>query len=535
MPLFKGKKTEEKIEPASHVKDKAEAKAEYAIDSSSIEKFFESYEMVVDGVNAEVNIISRKRAFVKEYFLNFPNYGKGTDALLKNLKTTLIMETSIQTENLVDQKHLDEIKATLSEKAEKLLEKELATSSESERKTLIGLLLQEMLGIGKIEFLIADGNLEEIVVNTSKEPAWVYHKKHGWLMTNVFIPTEGDIQNYGSIIARRVGKQITTLSPLLDAHLTSGDRVNATLFPISNKGNTLTIRRFRREPWTVTDLIENNTVTAEMMSLIWEAIEYELNIIFSGGTASGKTTILGICLPFMHANNRILSIEDTRELQAPDFLHWVPLITREANPEGKGSVTMLDLLVNSLRMRPDRIIVGEIRRKEEAEVMFEGMHTGHSVYTTVHANTADETITRLTNPPVNIPVNMLDSVHLNIVMFRNRRLGVRRVLQVAEFILEKRGVNDQSVRANVLYRWRGSDDTIVKDNESIRLLDELSLHTGLTKEMVAEQIKEKQRILEWMVKFKIRDVNSVGKVVAQYYKDSKSILELVDNNKPWKE
>jgi len=504
-------------------------------DLSLIQHFYEAYTTEADGVTADVNIIEQRKSFVKEYFLNFPNYGEGTDSLLKNLKNTLIMETSIQTENLADTKHLEAMKEKLSARAGVLLKKELPLMNEEESKTLIGLLLQEMLGIGKIEFLIADGNLEEIVVNTSKEPAWVYHKKYGWLQTNVFIPTEADIQNYGSIIARRVGKQITTLNPLLDAHLTSGDRVNATLFPISNKGNTLTIRRFRRDPWTVTDLIGNNTVSAEMMALIWEAMEYELNIIFSGGTASGKTTILGICLPFIQANNRILSIEDTRELQAPDFLHWVPLTTREANPEGKGAVSMLDLLVNSLRMRPDRIIVGEIRRKEEAEVMFEGMHTGHSVYSTVHANTADETITRLTNPPVNIPVNMLDSVHLNVVMFRNRRLGVRRVLQVAEFILEKRGGNDQSVRANVLFRWRGSDDKIVKANESIRLMDELTLHTGLSKEKVLSQISEKQKILEWMVKFKIRAVNDVGKVVAQYYKDPESVLSLVRNDKPWED
>ncbi|MCX6804298.1 MAG: CpaF/VirB11 family protein, partial [Candidatus Diapherotrites archaeon] len=151
-------------------------------------------------------------------------------------------------------------------------------------------------------------------------------------------------------------------------------------------------------------------------------MEFELNIIFSGGTASGKTTILGVCLPFIQPNHRVLSIEDTRELRPPEFLHYVPMTTREPNAEGKGGIGMLDLLVNSLRMRPDRIIVGEIRRRKEAEVMFEAMHTGHSVYSTLHANTSDETIRRLTNPPINIPQSMLDAVHLNVVMFRNRKL-----------------------------------------------------------------------------------------------------------------
>jgi flagellar protein FlaI len=186
-------------------------------------------------------------------------------------------------------------------------------------------------------------------------------------------------------------------------------------------------------------------------------------------------------------------------------------------------------------MRPDRIIVGEIRRKKEAEVMFEGMHTGHSVYTTIHANTADETIRRLTNPPINIPVSMLDAVHLNVVMFRNRRLGVRRVLQVGEFVLEKHSTTEEEVKANILYRWRGSDDKIVKHNESIRLFDELSLHTGLNKQEVLDEIDEKQKILEWMCKFNINKVNSVGKIVAQYYKEPESVLEAVKKGKPMEE
>ena len=144
--------------------------------------------------------------------------------------------------------------------------------------------------------------------------------------------------------------------------------------------------------------------------MIWLAIEYEMNILFSGGTASGKTTMLNVCMPFVQPNSRIISIEDTRELQLPDFLYWTPLVTRLPNPEGKGEINMLDLLINSLRMRPDRIILGEMRRAREAEVLFEAMHTGHSVYSTVHADTTSETISRLTNPPLNVPPNLLKAV-----------------------------------------------------------------------------------------------------------------------------
>jgi flagellar protein FlaI len=490
----------------------------------------ETYYVESNSVKVEVDIIEREGAFVREYFLNFPRYGPGTKALLENLKSTLITEVSISTEKLLEPKFIEAMKQKFKARAEKLLSRELPKMSPETKKTLIGILIQEMLGLGRIEFLLADGNLEEIVVNQSEKPLWVYHKKYGWLRTNVSIDTEEEIQNYASIIARRVRKQITTLNPLLDAHLITGDRANATLFPISSRGNTITIRRFRRQPWTITDLIENKTVSSELMAFLWESIEYELNVIFSGGTASGKTTMLGVCLPFIQPNHRMLSIEDTRELQAPEYLHWVPLTTREPNPEGRGGISMLDLLVNSLRMRPDRIIVGEIRRQREAEVMFEAMHTGHSVYTTVHANTADETIRRLTNPPISIPISMLDSVHLNVVMFRNRRLGVRRVMQAAEYILEKRGAGEESIKANVLYRWRGADDRIVKHGDSIRFFDELSLHTGLNRGELMEEIKNKQKILEWMVKRKISDVNRVGRVMAQYYMDPDSVLRAAEKN-----
>jgi archaeal flagellar protein FlaI len=491
----------------------------------------ESYKIKVDEVELEVNITDSKETFVRQYFLDIPEYGLGTKALLANLKRTIISDTSIQTEKMLDVKFIQSLKDKFGIKARSVLSKELPDAAPDTINILIGLLLQEMLGLGKIEFVLNDNNLEEVVINSSKDPIWVYHKKYGWLKTNISLDNESEVQNYAAIIARRVGKQITILNPLLDAHLITGDRANATLYPISSRGNTITIRKFRREPWTVTDFITNKTATSEVLALLWLSIEYELNILISGGTASGKTSFLNILMPFIQPNHRIISIEDTREIQLPEFMHWVPLTTREPNPEGKGSVQMIDLLVNSLRMRPDRLIVGEIRREREAEVLFEGMHTGHSAYTTVHANTAQETIRRLTNPPINIPTTMLDAVHLNVVMFRNRRIGARRVLQLAEFISEKRSAEQEFIKPNILYRWKASTDDIIKHTESIRLYDELSLHTGLTTYEITDALKKKQAILDWMVKNNIRVIGDVGIIMAEYYKDSAIIEELVEKNK----
>ncbi|MCX6799007.1 MAG: type II/IV secretion system ATPase subunit [Candidatus Diapherotrites archaeon] len=503
--------------------------AEKMADGSEKANVVETYNVDSDGVQIEVNIIDRPEAFVREYFLNFPSYGAGTTALLNNLRTAILSETAIRAEKMMDAKFVEKTKQKFRQRATELLQRELPRMNEETKNMLIGILLNEMLGLGKMEFLLNDGNLEEIVVNSGKEPIWVYHKKYSWLKTNVSIESDEEVENYASIIARRVGKQITILNPLLDAHLITGDRANATLFPISSKGNTITIRRFRREPWTVTDFITNNTVSKEAMALVWLCMEYEMNIIISGGTGSGKTSFLNVCMPFLQPNHRILSIEDTRELTLPDFLHWVPLTTREPNSEGKGGVTMLDLLVNSLRMRPDRIIVGEIRRQREAEVMFEAMHTGHSVYTTFHANTAEETIRRFINPPVSIPATLLEAVHLNVVMFRNRRLGVRRMLQIAEYIPEKRG-KEEEVKANILYRWRGTDDKIVKHSDSIRLFDELGMHTGMSRAEIAGELQNKEKILEWMIKFDVHRVSDVGKVIAHYYREPETLMRAVEKN-----
>jgi flagellar protein FlaI len=232
-------------------------------------------------------------------------------------------------------------------------------------------------------------------------------------------------------------------------------------------------------------------------------------------------------MSFIPPNQRVISIEDTRELQLPDFLHWVPLTTREPNPEGLGEVSMLSLLVNSLRMRPDRIIVGEIRRAREAEVLFEAMHTGHSVYATLHADTAEQALKRLINPPINVPESVIEALHLFAVAFRDRRLGIRRMFQLSEILpgSEKRGP-----QINTLYRWKPSKDEIVKENESYRLIDEISMHTGLSNQDIMNDTQEKIKILKWFVEKQVKDLNKIGRLVAIYYSSPDVVVKAVEKN-----
>ncbi|MEM2605062.1 MAG: ATPase, T2SS/T4P/T4SS family [Candidatus Pacearchaeota archaeon] len=474
-------------------------------------KVLESYDVEANEVVTKISILETEKG--KFYHIKLPEISKPTRALLETTKQKLITMIEIGTSEITDINAIERLRENLKEKAQSLLQG--FKLPKENIAFLTGILINEMIGLGNIELLIADPNLEEIVITSASEPVRVYHKKYGWMPTNLMLESEKQIENYSAIIARRVGRQITTLTPMLDAHLITGDRVNAVLYPICTKGNTITIRKFAREPWTIVDFINNKTCSIDVFALIWLAIQYELNILFSGGTASGKTTMLNVCTPFFPANHRIISIEDTRELQLPEHLYWTPLVTRLPNPEGKGEVTMLDLLVNSLRMRPDRIILGEVRRHETAEVLFEAMHTGHSVYATVHADTTAETIARLVNPPISIAPNLLKAVDMNIVMFRDRRRGIRRVYQVAEWIPEES--DKYGVKPNILYRWEPASDKIIKHSESMRLLEDLSRHTGLSFSEINRDLATKKELLNYLVKNNIRDMNSIGKIIQDYY------------------
>lgn len=481
--------------------------------------------MIKSDNSVDIKVEIRKEGTTVSYNLEMPEIDTATTVLLEDIRNELITATTVGMIEIVDPEAIDVIRKKFTKEAEDILEKKIPTLTKETKNILISKLMQNMLGLGEIDFLISDSNLEEIVIPSSRESIRVFHKKYGWLPANFSVEREDEIINYSNIIARRVGRQITVLSPLLDAHLVSGDRVNAVLYPISTKGNTITIRRFARDPYTIVDLIGNKTCDLDVAALLWLAVEYEMNVIISGGTASGKTVLLNACMPFIPPNHRVISVEDTRELMLPEFLYWTPLVTRSANPEGKGEISMLDLLVNSLRMRPDRIVLGEMRRQKEAMVLFEAMHTGHSVYATMHANSAAETISRLINPPLSVPANLLNAVNLNVVMFRDRRRGIRRVFQVAEF-------NEKGDRtdANILYRWIHEGDKLIRHSESSRFFEDISRNTGMTQTELDKNLEEKKYIIAWLIKNNIRSLKEFGKVMNYYYSNKDDLLKEIKQN-----
>ncbi len=512
-------KEEEKIK-----KEVEKEKAEEKVTETEIE----SYSILIEGMEIKVRILE-VGDYVMHYNVMMPEIDFVTKALLDETKRSLVSEIQIETRNVLDLDKYKELKIKFLKRAKEKLRNVLKHASENDINVLSRVIVNEMMGLGELEYLLADGNLEEVVVNSSKDVVWVYHKAHGWLKTNIIVGSEEMIMNYSARVAREVGREITSLEPLLDAHLITGDRVNATLFPISTAGNTLTIRRFSRTPWTIVHMIDPkfNTISPEAAAFLWLAIEYELSILITGGTASGKTTMLNALMPFLPANQRIISIEETRELNLPEYLHWVPLTTRPPTPSGEGGVSMLDLMENSLRMRPDRIIVGEVRRKRETEVLFEAMHTGHSVYGTFHAMESQEVIDRITSPPMNIPGIVMGSLQLIVVQYLNRRTGQRRTFEIVE-LLKGEG---ELPEINQVYRWQPRTDTIEPAYPSSRVREELEMFTGMTEKEMLDDIKGKKMVLEWLLRKDIKEVNDVGRIITQYYIDKDTVLELVEHDK----
>jgi len=487
------------------------------------QRLLESYAFLSNKMPITVRIFTVSGEFVPLYEISISKISENTEIILEKIREELITEVNLGLVDITSTKKTGVIEQAFMDTIELLVRKHFPDIDDHTTNFLTAFLIQRSLGMGNVEILMDDPRLEEVAINNSDEPVWVYHKNHGWLKTNVIVTTEDQIKHYATMIGRRIGRQISVLEPLLDAHLSEGDRANATLLPISTKGNTITLRKFSRDPFTITHFIKYKTIHPASAALIWLAMQFELSAIIAGGTASGKTATLNVLASFIPPNQRIVSIEDTRELQLPKYLHWVPLSTRMPNAEKKGEISMADLLVNSLRMRPDRILVGEVRRQKEAETLFEAIHTGHSCYTTFHANSAEETLRRFTHPPINVPETLMPAISMIIMQFRNRRSGIRRTFQIAEIT--------EDSKVNLLKQYDTKKDVLVDVNKSRSLLNTIELYTGYSPKEINTLLREKEDVLKYLIRNNVDHVDTVGRAMAEYYTNKEQFMKLVRSNK----
>ena len=389
-------------------------------------------------------------------------------------------------------------------------------------------IVRDIIGYGQIDPLIQDDELEEIMINGTDKPIFVYHRKHGMMKTNIQFSDEKELMDLIDSIARQINRRIDQESPILDGRLLDGSRINATIPPVSADGPSLTIRKFKKDPFTIIDLINSGTISIELAAFLWVCFDglgvKSANAIISGGTSSGKTTTLNALCSFINPKERIITIEDTLELQIPHE-HVIRMETRPANVENKGELTMNDLVKNSLRQRPDRIIVGEVRA-DEAITLFTALNTGHSGFGTLHSNDARETITRLTNAPMSVPDIMIQAIDFIIMqnrIYTSSGVSYRRISEVAEVV----GIEEGVVQLNKIFQWNPETDTIENVSISSKTLSQLANLSGNSINEIHKEIENREIVLKHMVDHEIHAIDEVKSVLDLYYKDAEKVLNRI--------
>ncbi len=375
----------------------------------------------------------------------------------------------------------------------------------------------------KFSLLENDDDLEEIMISGGNIPIYVVHRKYGMCKTNI-IPNEKEI--YDLILSYGI-TDISSKS-LFDIMLPDGSRVNVTR-PTVSKDTTVTIRKFRKEPFTMIDLINNDTITPNASSFIWLCLEglnvRRANILLAGGTSSGKTTSLNTLSSFFKIDERVITIEDTLELNFAHE-HWIQLQSNKTN-------VMDDLVKNTLRMRPDRIIVGEVRGPE-ANTLFTAMNTGHDgCLCTIHANTAKEVITRLTSAPMNVPEILIGA--LDLIVMQNRFQGVEGSIRRVTEISEIAGYESGKVLMNKLYEWNPKTDLLDRSKTPSRFFEEISHAKGIDPSDLNEILAEREIILLWFKNKGIRDPKRLRRFINFYYEEPDTFMAYITKDVGFKE
>jgi len=394
--------------------------------------------------------------------------------------------------------------------------------------TVVSSIMDEIfLGYGRLGPLMRDEGLEEIMVNGINTPVFVVHRKHGMCTTNITFENSESLSDIVHWLGHYAGREINEENPLLDAHMPDGSRANVAVSPAAPYGPAITIRKFKKTPYNIIDLIRLGSVSAELAAFLWLCVEglglAPLDMLIAGGAGSGKTTLLNALAMFIPKSERIVTVEDTLELNFEFIENWVPLESSPTTAETSKSLTMHNLLKNSLRMRPDRVIVGEVRGSE-VETLFVAMDIGlDGSMCTLHANNARETTIRLMGEPMNVPIRMIPLLNLIVVLNRiyDRRKGmIRRVTQVAEIS----GVERDVVQIGDIYTYDITTDTIKRTDYPIMLLEKIAGKCGITKKRLNTELLIREKVLQYMVEKDISNNTDVLNFLQKYHQDPKLIL-----------
>ncbi|MFP4656433.1 MAG: type II/IV secretion system ATPase subunit [Candidatus Woesearchaeota archaeon] len=387
---------------------------------------------------------------------------------------------------------------------------------------------RDFIGLNEIEPLLRDYYIEDIECNGAGFPIYVVHRKFRNVHTNIIFKDRQHLSEFVEKLSQKCGRYVSYAQPILDGSLADGSRVNATYSEdVTTRGPTFTIRKFTKDPWMPTSLIRMKTASPEVFAYLWLCVEHKLNMITIGETGSGKTTLLNSLASYIPAEARIGSIEDTRELNIAHD-NWLPSVTRDGfgvtnlTGEKYGEITLFDLLKESFRQNPDYVIVGEVRDKE-TYVLFQGMASGHSCFSTFHASSVDALVKRLTTPPISLPASLVES--MNVVIHMNHmKVGehnVRRLRQVDE-ILDVKENGDVSTKTPFTYNPTADDISMKTDIYALELISKI---IGVSTNDVMEELNTRAKLLQKLAESNVVDYKEFTHIVNEYYSNPKAVLQ----------
>lgn len=440
---------------------------------------------------------------------------------LKEIKSLLREEIDITPKDLETREKATEFLKT---KVKDLIKSYHMKIAEEAVDKLLYYIVRDFLGFGKIDPIMKDHLIEDISADGVNIPLYVWHRLYESLPTNVIFKDENELNSFVIRLAYLTRKSISIASPMLDASLPDGSRIQLTYGnEVTRRGSTFTIRRFRVDPLTISDLITFNTLSSEMAAYFWYIIENRASVLVAGGVAAGKTSTLNCLSMFIKPELKVVSVEDTAEINLPHE-NWIPSVVRTGcgfEDKSTGAISLFDLLKAAVRQRPDYIIVGEVRG-EEAYTLFQAMATGHLGMCTIHAESVGSVIHRLESEPMNIPLSLLAMMDVIMVQIRTEIDGkpARRVFSIAEM----EGLNERTkqLKVNNVFQWDAKIDCFTYAGHSY-VLERNMKKFGLEEDEVRGELLRRKTVLEWMVKSNIRRYTDVASVIREYYADSARI------------
>jgi len=436
---------------------------------------------------------------------------------LREIKAILIEEIDV---NLKDIGTREKAEEYLKSKVQEIIEDYRLKIAEEAVDKLMYYIVRDFIGYGKIDPLMKDHLIEDVSADGVNIPIYVWHREYESLPTNIIFKDVDELDSFIIRLAYLAGKNISIATPLLDASLPDGSRIQLTYgSEITRRGSTFTIRRFRADPLTISDLITLGTTSPDMAAYFWYAIENRASFLVAGGVAAGKTTVLNCLSMFIKPEQKIVSVEDTAELNLPHE-NWIPSVVRTGfgqDEKERGAITLFDLLKTAVRQRPDYIIVGEVRGKE-VYTLFQAMATGHLGLSTIHGESVNSVLQRLWSEPMNVPKPLLAMIDGITIQLRTQVRGkpARRTVIVTEVTGLDSKTNELSTHE--VYRWDPKRDVFLYSGRSY-ILERIMKNLGLREEEVREELLRRKTVLEWMVRNNIRKHNDVTVVIRDYYAD----------------